>query len=117
VKKHIKHLKVIIVLATAAALTLAVIGVAYASYLNYANNQTYTNTNPNTPYTTAPRENFWGWLGGCFGWNGNQPYAYQYTAPSNTTTQSTQPAQPYVPPTNPNQGYSSYGYGRGCMGW
>lgn len=112
-----KHLKVIIVLATAAALTLAVIGVAYASYLNYANNQTYTNTDPNTPYTTTPRESFWGWLGGCFGWNGNQPYAYQYTAPSNTTTQPTQPAQPYVPPANPNQGYYPYGYGRGCWGW
>lgn len=107
-----KHLKIIIVLATAAALTIAVIGVAYASYLNYANNQTYTN--PNASYTTAPREDFWGWLGGCFGWNGNQPSTYQYQALGNTTTQ---PAQPYVPPANPNQGYYPYGYGRGCMGW
>jgi hypothetical protein len=114
VNTHMKHLKIIIVLATAATLTLAVIGVAYASYLNYANNQTYTNTDPNTPYTTAPRESFWGWLGGCFGWNGNQAYAYQYTALGNTTTP---PPQPYVPPANPNQGYYPYGYGRGCMGW
>jgi hypothetical protein len=110
-----KQLKIIIVLATAAALTLAVIGVAYASYLNYANNQTYTNTNPNTSYNKTPRESFWGWLGGCFGLNGNQPNAYPYQAPGNITTQPTQPAQPYVPPANPNQGYP-YGPGR-CWGW
>jgi hypothetical protein len=110
--EKMKRGKIIIILATATALISTLFGVAYASYLNY--NSTYqTNTNANTPYTATPRNDFWGWLGGCFGW-GNQPYGYQYQAPSNNTAQ--QP-QTYVPQPNPNQGYYPYGTGRGCWGW
>jgi hypothetical protein len=107
-----KQWKIILILVTTAALALAVIGVAYASYLNYANNQ--TSTNPSAPYATAPRESFWGWLGGCLGRRGYQPSnAYQYQTPNNTAGQI---AQPYVPPANLNQGYYPYVYGRGCWG-
>jgi hypothetical protein len=105
---------ILIVLATAAALAITVIGVAYASYLNY-NNSYQANTGTNTPYATAPRNDFWGWLGGCFGWGNNQPYTgYQYQAPSNSTAQ---PPQTYAPQPNPNQGYYPYGTPRGCRGW
>lgn len=114
VKKTKQGKIIIIVLATAAALAIAVIGVAYASYLNYNNNY-QANTGTNTPYAAPPRNDFWGWLGGCFGWGNNQPYYdHQYQVPSNTTTQ---PPQPYAPQPNPNQGYYPYGTPRGCWGW
>jgi hypothetical protein len=115
--EKMKQRKILIILATAATLTIALFGVAYASYINYANNYTsyQTNTETNTTYTTAPRNDFWGWLGECFGWGTNQPYnGYQYQTPSNNTTQ---PPQTYVPPAYPNQGYYPYRTGRGCWGW
>jgi hypothetical protein len=109
----LKHGKIIIILVTAVALTLALFGVAYASYLNYNGAQAYTNTGGS--YAAAPRNDFWGWLGGCFGWGTNQPYnGYQYQVPANNTVA---PPQTYAPQPNPNQGYYPYRTGRGCWGW
>jgi hypothetical protein len=106
-----KRGKIVIILATATALALTLFGVAYASYLNYNN---IYQKNINTEYATAPRNDFWGWLVGCSGWGNNQPYSYQYQAPSNNTAQ---PPQTLAPQPNPNQGYYPYGTGRGCWGW
>lgn len=108
-----KATKILIVLAATAALSLAVIGVAYGYYVS---NQ--ASVNPNAPYTAD--SDFWGWFGGCLGFR-QEPYAYQYQYPSNSTTQppaTVPPQQPYQPyqPQYPNQDYS-YGYRRGCWGW
>jgi hypothetical protein len=114
-----KATKIFIALAATAAISLAVIGVAYGYYVN---NQ--TGVNANSPYATTNTNTgdggFWGWLGGCFGWQSTQPYnnSYHYQPSVNDTAQP--PA--YVPPQmyqpqKPNQNYYQSGYGRGCWGW
>jgi hypothetical protein len=90
--------KIVIVFAAIAALTLAIVGLASAQI---AQNQPLANTSID-PNTSAPNPGFWGWIGNCFGFRANQPYANQYVAP-------------------PQQGGyygNGYGYGYGsCMGW
>ena len=108
-----KATKIFIVLAATAAISLTAIGVAYGYYVTNP-----TSVNPNSQYTTD--SDFWGWFGGCLGFR-QQPYAYQYQYPSNSTTQppaTVPPQQPYQPyqPQYPDQGSYSYGYRRGC-GW
>lgn len=106
-----KATKIFIVLAATAAIFLTAIGVAYGYYIT---NQ--TTVNANSPYTTDT--GFWGWFGGCLGFRPNQPYDYQYQAPSNSTAEPPTyvPQQPYQP-QGPDQGYYTNGYGRGCWGW
>lgn len=112
-----KATEIFIALAVTAAIFLAAIGVAYGYYVT---NQTAVNTNTNSPYTTE--RGFWGWFGGCLGFEPNQSYDYyyHYQTPSNSTAQ---PPATYVPPQQPfqpqnlNKGYYSSGYGRGCWGW
>ena len=89
--------KIVIVFAAIAALTLAIVGLASAQI---AQNQPFANTSID-PNTLAPNPGFWGWIGNCFGFRANQPYANQYVSP---------PQQ---------SGYygNGYGYGYGsCMG-
>jgi hypothetical protein len=106
-----KATKIFIVLAATAAISLAVIGVAYGQYIDQ------THINADSSYATDT--DFWGWFGGCLGFGPRQAYGYTYQSPRNSRTQPPNcfpPQQPYQP-QNPNQGYYSYGYRRGCWGW
>ena len=112
--------KILIGLITAVALGVLATGIVLAH--NPVPATLYT-TNPYTPNT-----GYYGWGGGCYGYN--QPY-YQYppaTQDPDTTDvpqtpfppqQPTQPTNPgyYYPPQSPNQGYYPRSYGRGCWGW
>ena len=91
--------KIIIALVAVAALALVAVGLASAQI---AANQTYTATNPNT----APNNGFLGWIGNCFGYGTNQPYAGQNVAPQ-------APTDSFTPEPAPYQGGYSYGYGYG----
>ena len=99
--------KIVIVFAAIAALTLAIVGLASAQI---AQNQPFANTSID-PNTSAPNPGFWGWIGNCFVFRANQPYANQYAVPPATNSQAPAPQQ---------GGYygNGYGYGYGpCMGW
>jgi hypothetical protein len=89
--------KIVIVFAAIAALTLAIVGLASAQI---AQNQPFANTSTDQN-TSAPNPGFWGWIGNCFGFRANQPYA-----------------NPYVSPPQQGGYYGNvYGYGYGsCMG-
>jgi hypothetical protein len=91
-----------IVIATVAVVALALVAVGLASAQLQAN-QTYTGTTPSNG-------GFFGWIGNCFGFGGNQPYyGTQYVAPQGPA--STTAPEPYAP----YQGsYYVYGYGP-CM--
>jgi len=84
--------KIVIALAAVAALTLALVGLAAAQV---SQNQTYTNTAPNSQ---VPNNDFWGWVGNCFGYRAAQgpPAEVDATVPA------------------PYQG--GYGYGP-CWAW
>ena len=108
-----KATKLFAVLAATAAIILAAIGVAYGHYIT---NQ--TSIYADSPYATDT--DFWGWFGGCLGFRSNSHH-YEYQPPSNSTIEPpppeyVPPQQPYQP-QNPNQGYYTYGYKRGCWGW
>lgn len=90
--------KIVIASAAVAALTLALVGLTAAQA---AQNQTYTNTAPNTQ---APNYGFWGWIGNCFGDRTAEPYQGQSVAP---------PVSDNLPAQEPYQNDYAYGYGYG----
>jgi len=96
--------KIVIALVAVAALTLVAVGLASAQL---AANQAYTETAPNT---AAPFNGFLGWIGNCFGYGSNQPYAGQYVAPQAPTDGSVPTPAPYQ--GGYRNGYN-YGYGYG----
>ena len=90
--------KIIIVVVAVAALGLVAAGLASAQLQA---NQTYTGEQ-------APNSGFFGWIGNCFGLNGNQPYyGAPYQAPQGADGANT------PEPNVPNQGGLGYGYGYG----
>jgi len=89
--------KILIATIAAATLTLILVGLASAQI---GTNQTYTNTTPNN-------NDFFGWIGNCFGFGNGQPYTGQYVAPQGPA--STTAPEPYAP----HQGSYGYNYGYG----
>jgi hypothetical protein len=84
--------KMIIALVAVAVLTFTIVGLASAQI---SASQTNTVTNPNN--------NFWGWMGNCFGLRNNQPSANQYVAPPTSTNNK-------IPVPNQSNG-NNYGLG------
>jgi hypothetical protein len=84
--------KIIIALVAVALLTFTIVGLASAQI---SASQTNAGSNPNN--------DFWGWMGNCFGLRDNQPSANQYVAPPISTNNQI---------SEPNQGNSNnYGFG------
>ena len=109
--------KIIIAITAFVALGVLATGIVLAH-----NQYPATPVYPNGRY--ASNDGYYGWAGGCYGYN--QPY-YQYPPnhePDTTEQPATpstpeQPSQPgdYYPPRSPNQGYYTRSYGRGCWSW
>jgi len=65
--KHLPKTKLLIALVAVGAVGLVLVGLASAQIAAY---QSFT-TNP----TDATNSGFWGWIGNCFGYTTNKPYA------------------------------------------